>query len=205
MKTQIWNRTTIVWNADYFMGGFQTNLPVDDWHDKKEKFFHKINDLRIISLPGKGDNRQAIIKIQIFRFSAGPTTKREEILIRLKNLDASILEAKDANGIGWNFQASYRLDKGESFCDSAIKKAQQILRSFGVEDKDRFILADFLPLQETLVKTKKDSWVPYGDYLRHKHKLPQVCSLYKKKIALDGGLVMHMDYQQSPSNFLHTS
>ena len=201
MKTQIWNRTTIVWDFDHILGP-KTNIPVDDWNTK-EKLFHTLVGLRAISLPDRDPERRGVIEVTVYRVSIGPTTKRQEIISRLETLDDSIVTVDDgrfANPI----KITYRLKNGESFCDSAIKKAELILKKFGIKDKDKYFLCNFIPIQETLVRTKDAGWIPYGDYLRHKHKLPQLCSLYKNSIRLEGGLVIRMDYQESPSNFLHT-
>ena len=46
MKTKIWDRTTFVWGIDG-IGGPNTDIPVNDRHDKEEKLFHIVHGLRI--------------------------------------------------------------------------------------------------------------------------------------------------------------
>ncbi len=202
MKTQIYDKTTMVWGISH-VSSLKTNIPVDDWHDKKDKHFHTIEDLRIIScFNERQDNRQALIKISLFRVSIGPTTKRQEIIARLENLDESVIKVID-NEFTKPFEISYYLRNGESFCDSAINKAELIFKTFGVEDKKQYNLCNFSPIRETLVKTRRDGFIPYGDYLRKKHGLPQLCSLQTETIRLDGGLTIRMEYQESESNWLY--
>lgn len=201
MKAQIYNKTTIVWGISN-VSELKTNIPVNDWHNE-DIHFHTITCLRISScFNAEINNRQAIIKIGISRVSIGPTTMRREIISRLKRLDETILRVSN-KGFTKPFEVSYYLKNGESFCDSAIKKAELIFKIFGVEDKDKYILCNFLPIQETLIKTKRNYFVPYGDFLRKKHKLPQLCSLQTETLKLDGDLIIKMEYKKSESNWLH--
>lgn len=203
MKTQIWNKTTIIWGVDYIFP-WETDIPIDNHSKGKKKAFHSIPTLRIISLPGREPERQGLIEVRISEGYFRPTTRRQEIISRLRSLDASIVEISDGNGPTDPFRLTYRLKKGEQFCNSAIKKAALIMKLFKVEDEKKYKLANFIIIQETLVKTKT-GWVPYGDYLRHKHRLPQICSLYKYPLKLEGGLIVKFDYQRSVSNFLQAA
>jgi hypothetical protein len=201
MKTQIWNRTTIVWGMSSLFD-VKTNIPVDDWYDKKEKLFYTVHDLRVTSSPDQDHDRRGVIKLKIFRVSVGATTQRAEIISRLGKLDDSILNVSDGNGYIDPFKVTYQLKKGESFCDSAFKKVRLIFERFGIEDEKGYILSNFMPIQETLVKTKKNGWIPFGDYLRLKQKLPQMCSMYKTAISIDD-LNIIINYQKAESNWLH--
>jgi len=205
MKTQIWNKTTIVWHLDYHYDA-KTNIEISDIEPlgppvNRGVMFHTLGGLRITSNFSEDRIRTATLGLKIARYTTGPTFERTEIISRLKNLDESISEVTDDDGFSDRFQLIYTLQNGESFCDSAINKVKKLFKAFGVEDKDNFHLADFIVIQETLVKTKKDGWIPYGDYLRNKYKLPQVCSLYKRSIEIDGNLVINIEYKKSASNF----
>lgn len=201
MKPQIWDRTIIVWEMNQPFG-IETNIPVDDWHEKKVNYVHTLHELRAISMPDKEHIRKGIIQLQFMRVAIGPTTMRSEIISRLQNLDSSILDVSDGRGFCDFFTITYQLRNGESFCESAFEKVEFIFKSFGVKDEKHFILSNFMPIRETLVKTKKDGWIPFGDYLRSKLKLPQLCGLHGRKMVVDD-LIISINYKKSPSNFFH--
>jgi bisphosphoglycerate-independent phosphoglycerate mutase (AlkP superfamily) len=205
MKTQIWNRTTIVWDANDFSDEFKTNIRITHW-PKRAKMFYQLIDLKIFSNFNNDRSRTATIRMKITQFSSSSEDVRQEIIFRLMRLDKTILRVSSDDNFVGTFEIQYALQNRESFCDSAIKKAKEIFKVLGIKDKDKFILANFIPIQETLVKTKSDGWIPYGDYLRNKYKLPQACSLYNRAIRLDGDLIITVDYQKAESNFfLHAN
>lgn len=201
MKTQIWNKTTIFWDMpEGDLIEKKTNIPVDDWHDKRKKYFHAVTGMQIVSnLNEREEDRTATIILEIKRATCPPTTKRGEIISRLEKLDDSIISVINEE-FEHTFKVNYKLESRESFCDSAINKARLVLKALGIDDQKGFILSNFLPIQETLVKTQ-NGWVPYGDYLRHKHELPPVCFLYDRKIRIDG-LEIKINYPNSLSNLL---
>ena len=198
MKPKIWNRTTIVWNFSNVNTG-KTNIPVDDWHDEKEKFFHSVHGLQIMSLNEDG-GREALMKIRIFRVSIAPTTCHEKIVSKLMNFVPGItgVHTKEYSE---TFSVRYTLGTGETFCDSAINAAKALFEALGIEDKGGYIITNFLAIQENLVKTEKGV-IPFSDYLREKHGLKQHCSLWKRNIQIEGA-TFNINYGKAESNWLH--
>jgi len=198
---KIWQKTTIAWGLHSY-SSVDTDILVDDWFDKKEKYFHTISRLNISSLSERDENgnRQAIMEVRIMRVSVGPTTARNEIINKLMRFDSGIIGVKDSS-FSEPFTVRYALEDGESFCDSAIKKVQKLFEVFGIKDEGNYLLANFLTFQETLVLTKKGP-IPFADYLRGKYKLPQACSLWGNKVKV-GNLVYTMRYDKSESDFLN--
>lgn len=199
MKTQIWNKTTIFWDMPLWsFGDIKINIPVYNWGNKEKECFHSLVEMKIVSNFNKRrEARTAAIILKIEGLLMPPATDRDEIISLLEKIDDSITSVSNEK-FSNNFIVNYRLKNRESFCDSAINKADLVLKTLGIADQKRFILSDFLPIQETLVKTT-DGWIPYGDYLRFKHNLKPICTLYDRKIR-DNDLEIKINYRNSPSN-----
>lgn len=200
-KAKIWDKTTIIWKFGS-IDGAKTNIPVDDWKDENEKYFHTLRGMRIISLNDlseKGE-RQALIELDIFRVSICPTTARGKILELLMGLDYRTIRNVFSRPSSHLFSIHYALQNGESFCDSAIEKAKLIFSKFGVEDSAGREIANFLILRESLVKTS-NGWIPFADYLRVKNGLKQMCSLWGEEITL-GNCIFSINDRAAESNWL---
>ena len=74
-----WNDVLIYWTVNHVLS-LETDIPVTDWHDKKEKHFHTLCGLTARSLPKK---RWANTKMIINRVSISPTDQRQKILQRI--------------------------------------------------------------------------------------------------------------------------
>jgi hypothetical protein len=198
MKLKIWNKTTIVWGLDDGMFALNTDILVDDWIDKKQKYFHTLVGMRVVSLNESGQ-REALMELTIRRVSIGPTTALAKITERLMHFDPSVIGVHNKLYTD-SFTVRYRLNEKENFCDSAISRARQLFTKLGIEDKDDDRLANFLTIQESLVKDKKD-FIPFADYLRQKHGLKQSCDLWGRKIDL-GNAIYTISYPEAESNWL---
>ena len=196
--TKIWDKTSIIWEFGSYGKG-NTNVPVTDWHDKSEEHFHRLQSMRIISLgdPNEKGERQALIELEIFRVVVSPGTERNKIVSLLMGFDPTArgVEAKDHSPC---FSVKYALKQGENFSDSAIDRAAKMLKALGVSDDRGLKIANFIILRESLVKTR-DGWIPYEDYLRKRHGLKQVCTLWGKTIKI-GGLKFSISYKGAESN-----
>ncbi|MCA9351869.1 hypothetical protein KC866_00550 [Patescibacteria group bacterium] len=198
MGLKIWNRTTIVWENSPITKP-QTNIRVKDWKDESKNYFHTIDNLQITSLDENGQ-REGLITLDIWRVSISPTTERQFIVEKLMCFDEGIIGVK-AEKNKTKFSIRYQIQKGENFSDSAIRMAKQLFSCLGIIDKDFRYLSNFIVVRESLVRTKEKGLIPYSDYLRHKHELPQWCSLWGTRLEVNG-LSMVISYKNAESNWL---
>lgn len=160
-----WNKTTIVWS---FTLGLETNVPVTDWHDPKEKHVHKIHGVKATAM----FDRTGEIEIDIRRVAISPTTERKRITdilsVKLPGIFSYRAQGKENSEI---FTICFKLDNGDEFCDTAIKLVSAIFEALGVEDSKGLRLAYFTVTQKTFFWFD-NSWISFARWLRMSHLLP---------------------------------
>jgi hypothetical protein len=183
-----WNRTVFDWACSH-LDGWKTNIPVDDWHKPEEKHFHGLHRLRIISQP---NNRIAMAEVVVQRVAISPSTRRKEIIEKLRGAEplrsTRVLE-EDFCSI---FQLELSLFRGEHFSDAAINIAKAICQVLGIQHKSKHSFASFVVYQETLVY-KNEEWISFADYLRDKYGLPR--GIHYRYLARTEGNFLMYNYQ----------
>lgn len=169
-----WNRTVLEWN---FRGssGLKTTLPVvGDPTGKIEKGKSQtLYALRAISLP---ERRGKIVVEMCPSVNLLNHAGEVHIFRRFTNLLGSergvnVYRGTWGNGAWPPLSIGFKLDDGESFCDTAVGLAKAILAKAGVQDEHNYWLGHFTLKQDTFVKFE-NGWISSVRWLRIQHQLP---------------------------------
>jgi len=159
--------------------GITTKVPVTDWDDPKDKYFHTIEDIEATALPG----RKCQVEVEIKRICVSPTTERKTILEMLSaglwkhreellRLDGGCaISVSNENEYSGVYTIGFCLENGEHFCDTVINIVEKVFSVLGVEDNRRYTLANFTIAQETFIRLE-EAWITFANWLRICHRLP---------------------------------
>lgn len=159
------NQTTLVWD-------FQDHPPETDIVRTKSGpcQFWRLERLKIAS-PGPGV-KSSTMSLRIgFGFQFLNNEEELEIEDRLELLRQKVKVVSIEQG----WCVSFMSNRGEGFCDSAIRTTMWLNEILGISIKDHGFnwMSYFEVSQKTLVLIQGE-WMDFADYLRHCHQLPQL-------------------------------
>ncbi len=99
-----------------------------------------------------------------------PTWERAVLLLsQLIARENGRLAVFPSNPLGQDFAISFPLN-GRGFCEYSVNLFQQVIRAFGIPDKEAALAGNFKITQETKVYAEK-RWISYEEWLRHQFNL----------------------------------
>lgn len=168
MKPNKWQKTVITWNPHYNM---ETDIPIDDL--KGYTGTHTVQNLKAISVTDTADTteRTAILTFNILRGCIGPTTRKDEILKKLKSLSDSKRDFYvnvSADEFGGGFKITFNLR--DPFCEEVINFIRFFMSILGIKDTKDYHLSDF-SIKSTTMHRQGEGWIPFEEYFKLTHGL----------------------------------